>query len=166
MEKVHWKKLTNPDYLGAYALDPDNDTILTIKSASKETFTGTSGKREEGLVVHFVEDIQPLICNRTNAKAISKAVGSPYIDEWKGKRIALYIASVNAFGETVDAARVRSVAPKEEIFCESCGCAITAFKGKSPRALAKYTKEKYNKVLCPDCAKELAEKEAEANGTE
>lgn len=165
MEKVHWKKLTNPDYLGAYALDPDEDVILTIKSVAKERFTGTSGKVEEGLVVHFEED-KPLICNKTNAKAISKAVGSPYLNDWIGKRIACYIAKVDAFGERVEAVRVRPITPKESIVCESCGQIVKAFGGKSPRALAKYTKEKYGRILCADCAKELATKEAGTDGTE
>lgn len=30
--KTHWKKLTNPDYLGAYSLDdPSKTIILTVK---------------------------------------------------------------------------------------------------------------------------------------
>ena len=45
MNKTHWKKLNNPDYLGAYALNPGEDMELTIKSAGEETFTGTSGKK-------------------------------------------------------------------------------------------------------------------------
>ena len=46
--KTHWKRLTNPDYLGAYALNPGEDLILTIKNAGKEAFVGTSGKRGGG----------------------------------------------------------------------------------------------------------------------
>ena len=32
--KTHWKKLTNPDYLGAYALEDGEDMIVTIKNVS------------------------------------------------------------------------------------------------------------------------------------
>ena len=46
--KTHWKKLTNPDFLGAYALNPDEDMIVTIKSVSEESFVGNGGKKEEG----------------------------------------------------------------------------------------------------------------------
>ena len=53
-----------------------------------------------------------MICNKTNAKAIAKATGSPFIEDWKGKQIALYIASVRAFGETVDGLRVRPTTVK------------------------------------------------------
>lgn len=65
MNKTHWKKLNNPDYLGAYALNPGEDMELTIKSAGEETFTGTSGKKEKGLLVHFAEQPKPMICNAT-----------------------------------------------------------------------------------------------------
>ena len=61
--KTHWKKLTNPDFLGAYALNPDEDMIVTIKSVSEESFVGNGGKKEDGLIVRFVEDVKPLICN-------------------------------------------------------------------------------------------------------
>ncbi len=152
MEKTHWKKLNNPDYLGAYALNPGEDMILTIKSAGKETFTGTSGKKEEGILIHFVENVKPMICNATNAKTISKVAGSPYVEDWNGVRISLYSQEVSAFGETVDALRVRSYAPKEELYCGDCGSEIKATSGKSPRQIAASTKSKYGIQLCSDCA--------------
>ena len=158
--KTHWKKLTNPDFLGAYALNPDEDMIVTIKSVSEESFVGNGGKKEEGLIVRFAADVKPLICNKTNAKAITKVAGTPYIEDWPGVRVALYIASVSAFGETTDAVRVRPTPPREEFFCEECGQQIKAYKGKSPRALSNYTKQKYGRALCSDCAsKEAAQNE-------
>lgn len=115
MSKTHWKKLNNPNYLGAYALDPDSDMVLTIKEAKQEEVTGTNGKKEECLVVHFEEkDIQPLILNVTNAKQIQGLCGSPYIEDWVGLKIALYIAQVHAFGETVDAVRIRNYKPADK----------------------------------------------------
>ncbi|MDD4564798.1 MAG: hypothetical protein PHE79_04905 [Eubacteriales bacterium] len=150
--KTHWKKLNNPDYLGAYALDPGEDMILTIKSAGKETFVGTAGKKEEGLLVHFKENVKPMICNATNAKTITKVAGSPYIEDWPGTRISVYSQEVSAFGDTVDALRIRPYAPKEELYCDDCGSEIKAANGKSPRQIAASTKAKYEKQLCGDCA--------------
>ena len=73
MAKTHWKKLNNPDYLGAYALTPGQDLIATIKTVGKEIVTGPDGKKEECMVVHFMEsNIKPLILNATNAKTIQK----------------------------------------------------------------------------------------------
>lgn len=110
---THWKKFHNPDYIGAYAFEPGQDIIATIKSAAVESVTGTAGKKEDCMVVRFKEaDIKPLICNVTNAKSITKAIGSPYVEEWANQKITLYTATVNAFGEEVEAVRVRPKQPK------------------------------------------------------
>ena len=119
MGKTHWKKLNNPDYLGAYALEPGEDMVLTIQNAGEETYVGNAGKKETGLLIHFMEkEAKPMICNATNAKTISKIIGSPYVEDWKGSKIALFATEVNAFGDTVEALRVRPYAPKEEICCD------------------------------------------------
>lgn len=36
MSKTHWKKLTNPNYLGAYSIDDGKDIVLTIKNVANE----------------------------------------------------------------------------------------------------------------------------------
>jgi hypothetical protein len=106
-QKTHWKKTMNPNYLGAYALEPGKDLISTIISVKKEIVKDANGTDAECLVVHL-KGTKPFICNKTNAKAISKATGSNYIEDWAGKTIALYIANVRAFGENVEGLRVRS----------------------------------------------------------
>jgi hypothetical protein len=106
-QKTHWKKTMNPNYLGAYALEPGKDLIATIESVKKEIVKDANGTDAECLVVHL-KGTKPFICNKTNAKAISKATGSNYIEDWAGKTIALYIANVRAFGENVEGLRVRS----------------------------------------------------------
>ena len=104
MSKTHWKKLHNPDYLGAYALEPGEDMISTIDYVGQEEITGNGGKKETGMVCHFAEKgCKPMILNATNSKTIEKIHGTPYIEEWHGKQIQIYIASVAAFGDTVEA---------------------------------------------------------------
>ena len=56
MSDTHWKRLINPDYLGAYSLDPGKDMILTIKQVRREVITGTGGKQEECTVCHWQEN--------------------------------------------------------------------------------------------------------------
>lgn len=109
---THWKKLTNPNYLGAYSLTPGEDLILTIKSCANEMVNGTDGKKEQCLVIHFVENQKPMILNKTNAKIISKVHGTPYIEQWAGRKIQIYSAQVSAFGTTTDALRIRDYQPK------------------------------------------------------
>jgi len=109
--KTHWKKTMNPNYLGAYALEPNQDLIVEITEVKTESVMNADGRNEDCLVAHL-KDHKPLIVNKTNAKAIAKVCGSNYIEDWKGKQIALYISNVKAFGELVEAIRVRTVAPK------------------------------------------------------
>ena len=109
--KTHWKKTMNPNYLGAYALEPMKDLVVEITEVKTESVMNADGRNEECLVA-YLKDQKPLIVNKTNAKAIAKVCGSNYIEDWKGKQIALYISNVKAFGELVEAIRVRTVAPK------------------------------------------------------
>lgn len=109
---THWKKLRNPEYLGAYALQPNEELILTIKKAGVETIIGVEGKKEDELVIHFMEDYKPMIVNSTNAKTISKVHKTPYVEEWVGKKIQVYARRIRAFGEDMDALRVRDFIPQ------------------------------------------------------
>lgn len=106
--KTHWKKLTNPDYLGSYDFEPGEERIVTVKKVVREMITGTGGKKEECTVCYFEEPFKPMILNSTNAKAITKLADSPYIEEWAGKSFKIVVAKVSAFGEMVDALRIKS----------------------------------------------------------
>lgn len=105
---THWKKLTNPDYLGSYDFAQGEERIVTIKEVKREMITGDGGKKEECTVIHFVENYKPMIANATNQKAITKLFETPYIEEWVGKSFKLVVVKVKAFGEVVDALRIKS----------------------------------------------------------
>ena len=151
MSETHWKKLTNPNYLGAYAFNPGEEKIVTIESVAKEEVIGESGKTEDCIVAHLTGE-KPLILNKTNCKAISKLLKTPYIEEWAGHRIVLAVQKVKAFGEEVDAVRVKPKMPGE--ICEICGKEIRAGSGRSASEIVELSVQKYGKKLCLDCAKE------------
>ena len=94
MALTHWKKLENPEYIGAYAFQPGEEKTLTIKNVRREVVVGAEGKKEECTVVHFCENEKPLILNATNGKAIQKIAGSGYIEQWEGVRITLKVEAV------------------------------------------------------------------------
>ena len=89
MSKTHWKALTNPNYLGVYSFSDNKDIVGTIKTVSNEVVTGPGGRKEECTICHFVENIKPMILNKTNMKAIQKIASSPYVEDWQGTRIAV-----------------------------------------------------------------------------
>lgn len=156
---THWKALTNPNYIGAYAFQPNEEKIGTIKTAQNEEVTGTDGQKTMCIVVHFEEpELKPLIMNKTNCKMMGKLY-SPYLEEWTGKAIIMAIQKVNAFGDVVDAVRIRPIKP---VCCECCRKPIKAYRKKTPAELAKYTKDKYGKQLCVVCANKA--KEENENG--
>jgi hypothetical protein len=111
--KTHWKKLENPDYIGAYSLDQGKDLTVVIEKVVREMITGTGGKKEECSVA-YLKNQKPMILNRTNQKTIAKVLNTPYIEEWQGKSITIYIAHIKAFGEdNVECLRVRPKAPEK-----------------------------------------------------
>ena len=162
--KPHWKKLTNPNYLGAYAFDEGKDMILTVASVGNELVTGDGGRKEECTVCHFVENVKPLILNKTNMKSIQKALGTPYIEEWAGHKIQIYVDPKVKFGKEITGGlRVRNYAPStQKIICQSCGGEIQPRGKSTAEQIAAYTAQKYGQALCAACATKVAAKLQEA----
>lgn len=117
-KKTHWKTYHDYNYLGAYMMPTDGtDIILTIKTVKQEQVSGTDGKKDNCMVVTFQEpSTKPLILNVTNAKTIQKLTGSAYVEDWIGKKIQLYVAQVNAFGDVTDAIRIRDFKPVDKSY--------------------------------------------------
>lgn len=109
MAKTHWKKLHNPDYLGAYSLD-ESTLVVEIKKVDKRQIPGADGKKDDAVVAELVGQ-KPMILNATNMKTIASLYGN-YIEDWVGKRITLFIANVKAFGTVTEALRVEAKIPK------------------------------------------------------
>lgn len=110
---THWKRFCNPDYLGAYSLDPDKDIVATIDVVTRENVMGEGGRQEECTVARFKErDIKPMVLNKTNCKTITKVYGTPFIENWAGKPIQIYATTTKLKGEQVECLRIRPQAPK------------------------------------------------------
>ena len=104
---THWKKLENPNYLGAYSIDPNKDLTVTIEKVVREQVIGLNNKKEECSVA-YLKGQKPMVLNATNQKMITKVIGTPYIEQWAGKQITLYVAHIKAFGEdNVECLRIR-----------------------------------------------------------
>lgn len=109
--KTHWKKLQHPLYIGAYELMQGSQNIelnVKIDEVKREMVQGPDGKKEECTIM-TIPPHKPMILNATNQKTLTKAIGSPFIEDWNGKTVTLFVAKVRAFGETLDALRIRDV---------------------------------------------------------
>lgn len=162
MSKTHWKKYgENPDYLGSWDFDEGEERVLTIASIKTESVSGTDGKKEDCRVMRFREPgVKPMIVNSTNAKMIQKLYKSPYVEDWAGKRIAIHVEPVRAFGEVWDALRIVNKIPAAPQngpvpICSDCSQKIEAAGNHPAEWVAKYTAQKYGRPLCSSCAEKV-----------
>lgn len=161
-QKTHWKKMTNPNYLGDYSLPPDgSDLICVIDYVAQEKVTGVGGKSEVEVVAHL-KNQKPLILNKTNMKTIQSIYKTPYIEEWSGRAIQIYFDPTIKFGrDTVGGLRIRPFVPEQKtvsLKCTDCGAEITAAFGKDAKWVSGYTHKTYGKELCAECAQKLKAK--------
>jgi len=112
-KKTHWRKLDNPNYMGAYSLmdGQDKDLVVTIEKVVIEDVKNDRGT--EQCKVAYLKGHKPMILNATNCRTIEKIYQTPYINDWNGKQITLFVAKIKAFGDVLDALRVRPSKPKE-----------------------------------------------------
>jgi hypothetical protein len=114
---THYKKVYNPDYIGSWALIDGSDNpelTVTIDRITSEMIANTDGKKESCVVAHL-KGQKPMVLNATNLKSITKVLGTPFIEQWAGRQITLYVKKVKAFGDVVDALRVRETISKESL---------------------------------------------------
>lgn len=158
---THYRKLLNPNYLGGYSLNPGEEIVLTIKEVKQETVIGVGGKKEECPVCHWQENQKPMILNATNMATIKKLTGTPYIEKWAGHAVQIYFDPKVKFGsDTPGGLRIREKKPEvSQIACEECGQFISPAFSMSAAQLAAYTKKKFGRQICADCAKAIKEKE-------
>jgi hypothetical protein len=142
--KGHWKKQFNYEYLGSYSLDGKKEIVVTIIKLAQEKVTGQQGRKEDCFVVYFKEFNKGMILNRTNARAIEKVAGTGLVEEWRDTKVTLYVEKgVKAFGDVVDALRIRDKKPTRQTMTKDIETSmLDAIKsGKSAQveqALVKY----------------------------
>lgn len=169
-DKTHWKKVvSDPNFLGEADFNEGEEKIATIARINENETVQTAEGKSKKAVVHFKEDLKPMILNVARSKAIEKVVGSPYFEDWIGTQIQLYIEhGIKAFGDVVSAVRVRPRKPmiRNAVKCSDCGKDIQSASGKSADYIAQGTAKTYGVPLCWDCAtaRANAAKESQADG--
>lgn len=164
-QKTPWKKIvSDPNYIGEADFQDGEEKVLTIdRVAVNETVTTAEGKSKKQ-IIHWKEPRnKPMILNVARSKNIEKVSGSRFIEDWPGVSLQLYIEhGIKAFGEVVNAVRVRPFKPRVQEKkpvppCTDCGKPIQPAAGKSAEYLASYTTKHYGVPLCAECAQKRAE---------
>lgn len=168
MTKTHWKKLTDPDYLGEHNMFNGEELTLTIaKAISEEVYNRQKGKSTKEGVLTFKETNKKLVLNKTNSKMIARLYKSKAIEDWAGKRITLFYDTTVKFGrELVGGVRVRPIIPapqKVTLKCGVCGEQVQGFEKFTAEQIAKHTYQKYGKELCSICAEKEKQRIEEEN---
>lgn len=159
-----FRKYMDKSFFGSWDVPDGSDLVLTIDHVARDDVQNEKG-REKKLALHFKEPgYKPMICNTTNAKAISKAYNSTRVEDWANKKISIYKATISAFGTVTECLRVREYPPKsDETYCEKCGELITDHGKYKAKVIANNTLSKFGKYLCWNCAESMraaAEQEA------
>lgn len=111
--KTHWKKVFDSDYLGSCDIEDGKELKLVIDHVEIRKVKNTNGADEERNVAVFKGDTKPMILNATNCKQIKKFSKSPFIQDWSGVAIQVYVkADIKAFGDVTEGLRIRDFQPK------------------------------------------------------
>lgn len=139
---MHWKNLTNYNYLGAYSLEsePSQQVNITIRNIKSDLVTTEGGKQDKCLVCEFYEKqvgtvvVKPMILNKTNCKTLQKLFNSGEVENWIGKTITVYATTCKmGRNPNTPCLRVKDKLPEpattqpqeEKYFCEVCGQEIS-----------------------------------------
>lgn len=114
--RTHYKAMYDKEYLGSWELPPGRDITVTIEAVKGGELTAIGGKKNKKPIISFVGKEKKFVCNVTNAKTIAAMYGN-FVEEWKGKRITLFVSQTRdpSTGGDIDCIRVRpsgTVMPK------------------------------------------------------
>ena len=114
-EKRHYKDYFESSVLNDGDFDRDKDMIVKIVKAQDMKIQTRDG--DLVALCAILEGFKlPFRINSTVGKSISKALKTPYPDDWAGRHISVYILKdLRAFGDVHDVPRVRPVAPKPPV---------------------------------------------------
>jgi len=158
MSETHWRKLINPDYMGAYSLDNGNGTyktaVFTIESAGQKDVTGPDGTKKK-LVIGLRESSKPMILNSTNSRTLEKLYKTPYIEEWIGRKFEVGVENVKVGPNREDALRIKKHLPQTSgpVKCADCEHEITDAGSMKAAQVAAYARKRFGLELCAECMK-------------
>lgn len=89
---------------------------VTIQALNQQMlWDQAAGEEWNKWILLFEEASKYFILNKTNAEAIAEILGSEEANAWIGAQIVIFPTQVQAFGEVVDAVRVRAIAEQSPL---------------------------------------------------
>lgn len=154
-----WRDFIPANYFTKDYIEEGKDRGLTIKEVKQEKVTDPINRKntKEEMVVHFEEDVPPMIFNVTNSRTVQLLTGTPRVSEWPGARVLVYFDPTIKVGNvTKGGLRIRPYPPEPEkktetVTCHDCGQAVPDYQGVSGAVIAGKYQEIYGDPLCYDC---------------
>lgn len=120
--KTPWQKAFNPNYLGSWSLADGEELTTKVTHASIQQVRNQSGT-DDKVVIHLEKapgngiKLPMIIGNKESARAMEKIAKSPYIEDWVGAIVTIYVKQgVKAFGGgTTEALRIKAPAAKKRL---------------------------------------------------
>ena len=114
-KKTHWRMIAGKKNIVGELLQ-GNELTMTIKEIKKEDVINirkTKANKGEPVydqkgVLYFEKTEMKLVLNTTNYKSITSVLGSPFIEDWVGKKITLVPLDGKWFGEEQTAIRIKA----------------------------------------------------------
>lgn len=122
----HWREMmdSKSPYVAAHDLKGREVVLRISKVVGGVVEDHLKGTKDRKPLIHFEprpgadKACKPLVCNVTNAKAISAMYGND-VTKWSKKLIAIYPTTTSVGGEVKDCVRVRPNKPSEDSFSKS-----------------------------------------------
>ena len=123
MSKTHFRKVFKSDHLGVADLEDlieaGNPLIFNIRQVKQEFGVKVAGKKIDANIAYFEEKIKPWVVNAGNSRILRGFTQSPFVEDWAGLKIQLYIdPTAKLKGETVGGVRISPNAPKSKPIVE------------------------------------------------
>lgn len=107
-----YRSLYDRDYIGYFDLPGGKDLTLTIRKVVGGELTAIGGRKSKKPIIHFKQNVKPMICNKTNAKTIATMYGNT-VEAWAAKNITLFVSMTRdpSGGGEVECIRIRPGTP-------------------------------------------------------
>lgn len=110
MAKTNFRQIVNPDFIGAYTLDNQNngynEVAGTILRCELKEVTDMSGKAMKIVATNTLG--KPMIIKATNGKVLQAITGSKYFEDWVNVAVVFYVElNVKSPQGRVDALRLK-----------------------------------------------------------
>ena len=154
---MDWIKIIDPNHLSAEVLgSTGTEKVVTIKEIKEdECFDNKTNTKTSKYCVFFVEDIVPLILNKTNAKTL-KRLFSPNSDDVTkcyGHKIILKVEDVKFGRNMTTGIRIKEYSEEK---CPICGDMIVPYAGKTVEEIKSISQNHYGEIMCGKCMKNKA----------